>query len=112
MSGDDIQFSDAMKDPESREQIESFVMYMRIALAPVFNGDPDKLPMNQSYAMTAAALFAGMTAGHMIALGVLNEQDKRRAGQMLLTNFRNGIEIGKREARDAMLKQMPAQGNA
>lgn len=112
MSHEPIPFSDAMKDPESREAIEHFIMLMRIALGPIFSGDPDNIPMNQSYAMTAAATFAGMTAGHMIAFGALMERDKRRAGQMILANFRNGIEIGKAEARKAILEQSPAQGTA
>lgn len=84
----------------------------RLILAPMFNAEIDQLSMNQSYAMTAAALFAGMTAGHMIAVGALDEKDKRRAGQMVLTNFRNGIELGKSEARRAMLEQLPTEGRA
>ena len=109
---DDIPLSDAMRDPEARAQIEQIIALMRMAMAPMLNGDPDNIPMYQSYSITAAALFAGMTAGHMIALGVMKEQDKRRAGQVVVANFRNGIELGKREAREAMLRQMPAKGNA
>jgi hypothetical protein len=78
----------------------------------VYTADPDDIPMNQSLSMTAAALFAGMTAGHMIAFGTLEEQDKRRAGQMMLTNFRNGIEMGKQEARKAILEQSAMEGTA
>jgi hypothetical protein len=109
---DPIPFSDAMRDPADRERVEQFVALMRMALAPVFNADPDGIPMNQSFAMTAAALFAGMTAGHMIAFGALEEGDKRRAGQMMLTNFRNGIELGKREAHGAILAQSEPRGTA
>lgn len=103
---------DAMKDDASRAQIEQMVTLFRMTLAPIFNGDEDNIPMNQSLAMTAAALFAGMTAGHMIALGVLQDQDKRRAGEALLKNFRNGIDLGKDEVRKAMLEQMPTRGRA
>ncbi len=109
---DKIPFSDAMADPASCDKIEHFIMLMRIALAPVFNEHPDDIPMNQSYAMTAAAMFAGMTAGHMIALGVLEDKDQRRAGMMVLTNFRNGVKVGKSEARKAILQQSPARGTA
>lgn len=109
---DQIPLADAMADPESLAAIEHFVARFRLALAPIFNADPESIPMRQSQAMAAAALFAGMTAGHMIALGNLHEQDKRRAGQMLLANFRNGIELGKTEARKAMLEQLPAEGRA
>lgn len=109
---DPVAFSDAMQDPDAREQIESMVAMMRISLAPIFNADPDSIPMNQSYAVTAAAMFAGMTVGHMIALDVLLEQDKRRAGQAMLVNFRNGIEMGKAEARKAILEQSAPKGSA
>lgn len=109
---DKIPYSDAMKDAGAREQIEQMVMRMRIAVADIFNDDPDNIPINQSFALTAAALFAGMTAGHMIALGNLEERDKRRAGQMVLVNFRNGIVLGKNEAQRAMLEQLPTKGRA
>jgi hypothetical protein len=46
------------------------------------------------------------------ALGALEEGDKRRAGQMMLTNFRNGIELGKREAHGAILAQSAPRGTA
>lgn len=107
-----VPFSDAMGNPADRERIEHFVALIRMVLAPVFNSDPDDIPMNQSFAMTAAALFAGMTAGHMIALGALQDQDRRRAGQMMLTNFRNGIELGKAEAQRAILAQSEPRGTA
>ncbi|HVQ09543.1 MAG TPA: hypothetical protein VMS43_14015 [Allosphingosinicella sp.] len=109
---DPIPLLDAMEDPAARAQIENIIARMRFALAPMFNDDPENIPVNQSYALTAAALFAGITVGHMIALGVMKEQDKRRAGQVILTNFRNGIELGKNEARKAMLEQLPAKGSA
>lgn len=107
-----IPLRDAMTDPDARRRIEDMIALFRLALAPVFNADPENIPMNQSYAMTAAALFAGMTMGHMIALGAAIEKDKRRAGLMVLTNFRNGLTLGKSEARKAMLEQMPAAGVA
>jgi hypothetical protein len=109
---DPVPLSDAMRNPADREHIEQLVALMRMALAPVFNADPDAIPMNQSFAMTAAALFAGMTAGHMIAFGVLLERDKRRAGQIMLSNFRNGIEMGKQEAQKAILSQSEPRGSA
>jgi hypothetical protein len=103
---------DAMKDPAAREAITDMIASFRPALAGTFEAAPDTIPMNQSYAISAAALFAGMTVGHMIALGVLRDGDRRRAGQAMLANFRVGIEFGKDEARTAMLQQTPPHGHA
>lgn len=109
---DKIPLADALKEPELVERIEHMIGLMRLGLAPLFNAESDDLPMNQSLAMTAAALLAGMVAGHMLAFGALDEKDKKRASQMVLANFRNGIELGKREVRAAMLRQLPAEGSA
>jgi hypothetical protein len=109
---DEINVLNAMDDPSQREAIEQIIMLMRIGVAPLLNRNQDHLPMLQSFQVTAAALFAGITLGHMIALGVAKDQDKRRAGQAVLKNFRNGIELGKREARKAILEQLPTEGAA
>jgi len=108
----DRPFADANQDPATLAKVEHFIALMRLALAPAFNAEPNNLPVSQSLAMTAAALFAGMTVGHMIAVGALNDRDKRRAGQMVLLNFRNGVEMGKSEAYAAMAAQMPPRGTA
>jgi hypothetical protein len=94
------------------EQMQTMVGLMRLALAPIFNADPDDIPMHQSMAITSAAVFAGMTVGHMIAFGTMKDQDRRRAGELVLKNFRTGIDLGKSEARQAMLEQLPAGGTA
>ena len=109
---DPIALLDAANDPEALARIDWFISRFRVALAPIMAADLDGLPRNQSLAMAAGALFAGMTVGHMIAVGAMKEQDKRRAGQVVLTNFRNGIELGKAEARKAMLEQLPVEGRA
>lgn len=109
---DEIRLSDAMNDPQAQEHIREMITRMRMALADIFSEDPENIPMNQSFALTASAIFAGMTVGHMIALGTMKDQDKRRAGQVVLKNFRSGIDLGKNEARKAMLEQMPAKGRA
>lgn len=112
MADEQIGISDALKVDGAEDRIRDIITLMRMALAPMFNDDIDNIPMNQSYTITAAALFAGMTAGHMIALGTMKDQDKRRAGEVVLKNFRNGIDLGKSEARKAMLEQLPAEGQA
>jgi len=108
----DFSITDAMQDDQSLQQIEGIVTLMRMATARLFNDDPDNIPMNQGYSITAAALYAGTTAGHMIALGVMDEKDKHRVGKVLLSNFRSGIEVGKNEARKAMLEQTAPKGSA
>jgi hypothetical protein len=109
---DEIGILNAMDDPSHKAAVEQLVTLMRMGVAPLLDRNRDHIPMLQSMQITAAALFAGMTLGHMIALGVAKEQDKRRAREVLLKNFRNGIDLGKQEARKAMLEQLPEEGRA
>lgn len=44
--------------------------------------------------MSAAATFAGVQAGTLLAMGALKQQDRRRVGETALTNFRQGIDFG------------------
>lgn len=73
----------------------------------------DDLDPKQHTALTiAAAGFAGgYLSGASIVVGSASEGDKRRMGEMMLTNFREGIKIGKAQALLAMSEQRGA-GNA
>lgn len=90
--------------------MQDIIELYRGALAPMLAADPDNIPMNQSYIITASAMMAGMTVGHMIALGTMKPGDKRRAGQVVLQGFRAGIVIGENEVGRAMLNQHQQQG--
>ncbi len=53
-------------------------------------------PQNHSFALTGAAIFAGTLFGQMVALGLCRPQDQRRAGELVLKNFRSGATAGRR----------------
>lgn len=115
MSDSKLPVINAMDDPAHRAMLDEIVTRMRVALAPMLNAainDEELFKLTQSMMISAAAMHAGLTVGHMIAVGGMKDQDKRRAGQVMLLAFRNSIEMGKREAREAMLEQMPPQGRA
>lgn len=112
MAEQQIPFISSDDAPDMLEAAKEIVARFRLAMAPVLNADLDNIHVHQSNMITAAALFAGMTVGHMIAVGAMKEQDKRRAGQLVLTNFRIGVELGKDEVRLAMLEQFPTEGSA
>lgn len=109
---DKIPIRDAMKDPVERDAIEEMVGRIRGALAPMLHADLENLPHNQSRMITAAALHAGMTIGHMVAVGAMNHGDKARAVKAATVTIQSGIKIGLHEARQAMLEQSPVEGQA
>lgn len=102
----------AADDPASMERIQDMIALFRTSLSPLFNAEPDDLPRNQSLTMTAAALMSGITVGHMIALGVLKEGDKAGARKVMTVAYNSGVKLGLHEARQAMLEQLPTDGNA
>src|SRR5690606_18069480 len=55
------------------------------------------LGQEQHFVLTTAAagVLAGYLTGVLIATGPLRDRDKRRSGEMLMRNFRQGIRIGK-----------------
>ena len=55
-----------------------------------------------SIAMSSAAQLAGQCFGNLLAAGVARDQDRRRAGETAMTNFRIGIQTG----RDVLLREM------
>lgn len=112
MSKRSIKISDAMKDPVSTGAVQDIVSLFRRALEPRLYSNPADIPRQQGFIITAAALMAGITVGHMIARGTLKDSDKRNLVEIVLRNFRQGIEFGKAEARTAMLAQTAPQGTA
>jgi hypothetical protein len=105
----------AMDNPRHRELMEEMIARMRAALTPMLNRamtDADEFSLTQSLMISASATFAGLTVGHMIALGAMKQQDKARAGKVVTVAFRNGIKLGEHEARQAMLEQSEPQGSA
>jgi hypothetical protein len=57
--------------------------------------DPAKQTM---MTIAAAGVTAGYLAGASIIAGTAQDKDKRRIGEILLTNFRQGVKIGKDQA--------------
>lgn len=55
--------------------------------------------------MAAAGYLAGYLAGASIVAGIAHDSDKRRMGEMLLTNFRQGVKIGKDNALLSLAEQ-------
>lgn len=94
----------AQNSKQSMRDIENFIGLMRMALAPVLNADLDNLPSNQSKLVTAAAIFAGMSAGHMLAMGTLEEErgDRAQAKLVAMQAFDMGVEQGVAEFVRAM----------
>lgn len=66
---------------------------MREATAAFVEQQPDPRD-GLTIVMTAAAIFAGVQAGTLMAMGELRQQDRRRLGEAALHNFRQGIDFG------------------
>lgn len=112
---DRIGVLNAMDDPAHIALMEEVVARMRAAIAPMLNAamdDGERFGLIQSMLISGGAMFAGLTAGHMIALGKMKPQDKARATKVVTVAFRSAIRIGEREAREAMLQQLPPEGHA
>jgi hypothetical protein len=111
---DRIGVLNVMDDPTHRELLEEMVGRMRGIIAPMLNaaGDAEQFGLLQGMIPTAGAMFAGLTVGHMIALGKMKPQDKARATKVITVAFRTAIKIGEHEARQAMLEQLPTQGSS
>lgn len=111
---DKLNVSNAMDDPAHREMLEEIVARMRVAVSPMLNEamSDDQFSLTQGMFISAGAMFAGLTVGHLLALGKMKPQDKPRATRVVTVVFRSAIKLGEREARDAMLRQMPSEGSA
>lgn len=90
-------------DPKLAKAVRDFITLFRLALAPIMNADLENLPQHQSTALTAGGMFAGMTAGHMLGVGVLKGGDSDSAKLVAMQAFDSGLIIGLREAQLAMI---------
>ena len=82
---------------------ERIMQIMSVMLgSAAFDQKSDDLDPAQhtAFTMAAAGFLAGYLTGASIIAGTLCDRDKRRCGEMLLTNFRQGIQIGKQAAMD------------
>lgn len=112
---DKLHVFNAMDDPAHRELLDEIVSRMRAAIAPMLNSaldDAERFGLIQGMLVSAGAVFAGLPVGHMIAIGKMKPQDKARATKVVTVAFRNAIKLGEREARQAMLEQLPSEGSA
>ena len=111
---DRIGVINAMDDPAHRELLAEIIGRMRGAIAPMLNDtvDLERFSLIQGMLVSAGAMFGGLTVGHMIALGKMKPSDKARATKVVTVAFRSAIKLGEREARQAMLEQLPAKGHA
>lgn len=96
-------------DPEG-QTVFAMVEAIRGAIVPF--ADPVEPHHSMALAMTAAASFAGIQIGHLIALGVVSDQDKKRMVDMMARNVRNGIDIGKKNAFRAAENHAGGTGRA
>jgi hypothetical protein len=115
VSGDRIGVLNAMDNPAHRALLEEIVGRMRAAIAPMLNDvmhDAEQFGLIQGMLVTAGPMFAGLTVGHMIALGNMKPHDRARATKVVTVAFRSAIKIGEHEAREAMLEQLPVEGNS
>jgi len=85
-------------------RIAEMCEYLREASAMLLDADPDRLKAH-SLMMTAACTFSGIIFGTLLSAGIAREQDKKRAADMAATNFRTGIDIGKRRAARILTEQ-------
>lgn len=90
-------------DPD-HTRIAEMCEYLREASAMLLNDDPDRLKAH-SLMMTAACTFSGIIFGSLLSAGIAREQDKKRAAEMAASNFRTGIDIGKRRAARILTEQ-------
>lgn len=96
-----IPISNAAFDADAMDKLQTIVGLMRRALAPMLNSEMDQLEHNQAMIISACALFAGMTIGHMTFFGAMKPSDAKRAQKVIAVNVRTGIKLGLAEGRHA-----------
>lgn len=113
MSGP-IPVLNAMDDPAHRKLLEEIIARMRMATGPMLSEaqSDEQFSLTQGMFISAGAMFAGFTVGHLIALGKMKPQDRARATKVVTVAFKSAIKLGEQEARAAMLEQLPAEGRA
>lgn len=111
---DELPWTNAATDPAALAELEMLVGVMRASLAPVLHAAADNdLPRMQGVLVTAAVMMAGMTVGHMLAVGVIDASKGHvdQFAEAAKTAFSQGVEQGRAEALRAMIK-MPFGGRA
>ncbi|ALH82934.1 hypothetical protein [Sphingopyxis macrogoltabida] len=96
----------AERDAETMATVEDAQMLLLMELCDEFRQavfarlDPAEPRETIAIAMTAGIMFAGMQAGHLIAMGdyVESPELNQQMSQMLETNFPLGINFGKLRA--------------
>lgn len=114
MTDERIPVLNAMDDPAHRDLMEEIIARMRMGTGSMLSEalSDEQFSLIQGMFISAGAMFAGLTVGHLIALGKMQPQDKARATKVVTVAFRSAIKLGEREAREAMLQQMRPQGRA
>lgn len=84
----------------------------RAALAPAMWQAGEDLGQMQADIVTASGIMAGLTIGHMRAVGALTPKDVERAKKLVFKNVQSGIELGLKEARQAILAQTEQEAGA
>lgn len=105
MSSDRIPVSNNVTDPAAMERCQHIMFLMRSALAPLLDANIDNIDEWQAAIITASALMAGATVGHMTIVGSMKPSDHKRAAKVVAVNFRQGIRFGIREATEAVKQQ-------
>ncbi len=95
---DETPLAEAMHGDPDWERCHTLLSAMLSAAAADQRSDDMDPHHHTSLTMAAAGRLAGYLAGALIGAGIARDQDKRRMGEMLLANFRNGIVLGKEQA--------------
>lgn len=98
---DGAMFRAATGDAE-RDLMANIVALITASLAPWYEEDIEHIHQKQGFAVAAAAMFAGRTAGHLQGMGVIDRRSAKRMEKMLLLNFAAGKKIGLTEVGRAM----------
>ena len=104
----DLPFGQAAPGTADFERVMDIVGAMLSGAATDQSEDELDPPHHTALTMTAAGILAGYLFGATIIAGLSSDRDTRRAGLMLLTNFRNGVKIGK----DNAMRSIQPEGEA
>jgi hypothetical protein len=102
---DGVVFSAASVADGTLGVLESLVSAMTGAVGPWLSEDPDQLHVKQGMLITAAAMMAGRTAGHLQGFGAVNRATVKRLEKTVVLNFRAGKQVGLGEVATAMRDQ-------
>lgn len=88
-------------DPDF-DRIMTIVQAMLTAAALDQLRDGHDPALHTALTMAAAGVLSGYLGGASIIAGLAHDKDKRRMGEMMLTNFRTGIGLGKSSALQSL----------